>query len=123
MKQRKVLSGVVQYMIVQEIQKEEARRVMRSPTSTPTVNAPPIAEKVKTSTTPKPSPVITSTKGLKVVSVPVEVKDIFGRPITTKSKSPLKEANTPKSLFKFKFNEGTTDAVRRTVYMKHFLSQ
>lgn len=110
-------------MIVQEIHKEEARRVMRTPSAPSLITPSQELPKPTVPNTTKPSsPIITSTKGMKVVSVPVEVKDIFGRTITVKSKSPLKEANTTKPMFKFKFHEGTTDAVRRTVHMKHFFS-
>ena len=48
--------------------------------------------------------------------------------ISPKSKSPNNKGNNnsnkggqTKSKFRFKFNEGTTDAVRRNVYMKHLI--
>ena len=47
--------------------------------------------------------------------------DFFGRPIKRTSKIPQKYTKHSEHAFFFKFQEGYTNAVRRTVYVKDFL--
>eukprot|EP01117_Protostelium_nocturnum_P008198 TRINITY_DN2923_c0_g1_i6.p1 TRINITY_DN2923_c0_g1~~TRINITY_DN2923_c0_g1_i6.p1 ORF type:complete len:305 (-),score=46.30 TRINITY_DN2923_c0_g1_i6:73-987(-) len=120
------LSPSLSQIIIQELQKEKNKNIVEVPPHNKSVKSP---SGRKLTSPPKPL----SKPNISDATKDSITKDFFGRTI----KSPTKEENNSlssslsqstesveeKSLeFKFKFHEGFTNAVRRTVYLKDMIS-